>query len=719
MNLKIYHLIFTRLSYLVIADYSWSATNEGDYISTGCESSLDDIATFCDDSDDECWCDNINALGSMVYCGYEHTVNSSSSRRHFKDWYLDECGNLTGTQLDEVYENVTKYIVADPFTSVPDYNSSAIIDYPVGYNQTTYEETYNAEKSGDEVENHSVYFGAGLIAYWAGIILIGAVLRLLRITGLNRHFPNLFLSRLIRAKFTLPALTKKKHASNWLWGAIPTRIESLIIFIWFALCVIFCATRIHNLKGNVYFITTHRELATYVGNRAGILVCYMMILTFMFGGRNNFFIWLTGWKFSTFVTYHKWIARTTVLMLFVHAVSYLFKISNNGSYPYYMQDNFYRWGCVAAVCGGTMFLQGMAFLRRNWYEMFLYFHIVLAVFFLIGAWRHVDELGFQNFAYATCAMWCFDRFIRLVRIWILFGGYKKSKVKAVADETLELIVPYNKTTFRVNPGSFAFVYFGTWKCFWQSHPFTMIPYPEEGYVKICVKVKKGCTSSLYKEVMNCPEKEKDIYLSLEGPYGSYHNLTSYDHVLLYSGGNGVPGPFAYARELCVNTNFKGFVKFYWVIRHWHSLDWFYDELKSLEQYSDKIQIVICLSRYKDFQFGEHDALYSDSDIKENNVKVKETKISDSDSAQEEKIMPLQDQELLAKIESKLPHVEFREGRPDIEQIVVADLNEATVGRTCVMSCAHSNMCDDIRYVVSREILKKNNPIDFIEELQGW
>jgi ferric reductase like protein len=42
----------------------------------------------------------------------------------------------------------------------------------------------------------------------------------------------------------------------------------------------------------------------------------------MFSGRNNIFIWLTGWEFSVFNLFHRHIARVATLQAIIHSVSY-------------------------------------------------------------------------------------------------------------------------------------------------------------------------------------------------------------------------------------------------------------------------------------------------------------------------------------------------------------------------------------------------------------
>jgi hypothetical protein len=38
----------------------------------------------------------------------------------------------------------------------------------------------------------------------------------------------------------------------------------------------------------------------------------------LFGGRNNPFIWLTGWSFRTFNLFHRWVAKVIVVEAIIH-----------------------------------------------------------------------------------------------------------------------------------------------------------------------------------------------------------------------------------------------------------------------------------------------------------------------------------------------------------------------------------------------------------------
>jgi hypothetical protein len=42
----------------------------------------------------------------------------------------------------------------------------------------------------------------------------------------------------------------------------------------------------------------------------------------MFSGRNNIFLWATGWDYATFNVFHRHIARVATLEAIVHSTAY-------------------------------------------------------------------------------------------------------------------------------------------------------------------------------------------------------------------------------------------------------------------------------------------------------------------------------------------------------------------------------------------------------------
>ena len=304
-----------------------------------------------------------------------------------------------------------------------------------------------------------------------------------------------------------------------------------MIFVFFALNIILESVKYSYVAHN-YLLRGGKgaQLSFYIAVRTGVVSMFLMCLTFLFGGRNNFMIWLTGWKQSTFMTYHKWVARTLILTVVVHSLGFLRYLAIKKVLDLYLTLDWYIWGCVATVACSIMWIQAFSWLRVHFYEAFLYLHIIMAVFFLVGTWKHVDWFGYTQWCYATAAVWGFDRFVRLVRI--IHFGIRTAKVTVVSDETLEIVVPKHNwwPTF---PGAFGYVYFMRTSLFWQSHPFCFVD-SDENHIKFFVKVKNGATKSIYKYLMTQPNYSCKMKIAVEGPYGDHKPVATYDQVLLYS-----------------------------------------------------------------------------------------------------------------------------------------------------------------------------------------
>lgn len=67
---------------------------------------------------------------------------------------------------------------------------------------------------------------------------------------------------------------------------------------------------------------TSRQTWTYIADRTGIVAIANYAFLWAFGGRNDIFLWLTGWNYATFNVFHRWIARVTTLEVIVHSIAF-------------------------------------------------------------------------------------------------------------------------------------------------------------------------------------------------------------------------------------------------------------------------------------------------------------------------------------------------------------------------------------------------------------
>lgn len=60
----------------------------------------------------------------------------------------------------------------------------------------------------------------------------------------------------------------------------------------------------------------------YVSDRTGVMAYANLSLLWLFGSRNNPFLWATGWSFATFNIFHRAIARVATIQAIIHSIGY-------------------------------------------------------------------------------------------------------------------------------------------------------------------------------------------------------------------------------------------------------------------------------------------------------------------------------------------------------------------------------------------------------------
>jgi predicted ferric reductase len=256
---------------------------------------------------------------------------------------------------------------------------------------------------------------------------------------------------------------------------------------------------------------------------------------------------------------------------------------------------YWIWGIVGTLAAVLMIPLSILYIRKSSYELFLIAHILLAVFVIAGSWYHVEFLftrkwGYEFWLYAACAVWFFDRVIRVMRIWKV--GIQKVHVREVTDSIVRIDIP--AVNWGLKPGKHVYAFFPTLSLRpWENHPFSIVPtailsqgvpavssgrtsdaeppiaedIEKTAYtqskeintssgptcisgVTLFVRKAKGMTKRL--------KTQSNLPVLLEGPYTSSHtsSVTKTDRLVLISGGIGITGTFPFIHTH-INT------KLYW------------------------------------------------------------------------------------------------------------------------------------------------------------
>lgn len=655
--------------------------------------------------DGECFCNNENSVATLAHC---YSVAYPEQMPKF----MEKCntqynGTLTPAKIedalafyeehartpeDEAINSSEVHIQRRPMrTPKKVFAPVRVTDAKILLYRATYDQFLGNY-------NRSIRYGIYLVAFLLAIMVIVAVGNWGKVL-----VPAIFkrmngpLVNALRRHVTLPALVGKLRTDErrFLWildHLAPTRAETLILVAFTGLVIYLANVNIHYVEGDPFFHTRAAAYQRYYAVRTGIFASYLMPFSVLFAGRNNLLQWFTKWEYSTFVMLHRWISRILVIMIIIHSLCYAELLRSR---RHHIRGYIY-WGVLGFYSGVIILIHSLLVLRRKWYEVFLVLHIVLALAFLVGAWFHVKDLYFLWFYYCSAWLWVLDRAIRVHSLCQF--GFPVAKVQLYENECLKVRVP-KPPGFRAEGGGHCFLHFVTWWCFWQSHPFT---YTEIGSdIVFYVKVKNGVTDSLRKYLESNPEKAAYIRVAVEGSYGEATPAFRYDSSVFVAGGNGIPGIYAEALQVLKHTRETKRIKIIWVVRDYHSLLWFFEELEELKDIPIETDVYVTrpTSRLTG-PVSDKLALLQNTYTHNNYY---------SSGVNEDPIDHLK---------RRLSHVKFLEGRPDIQKIVESSV-EQSPRSTCFVSCGHPKMVDELRHEVVHVIGKGTLRVDYFEQLQVW
>lgn len=264
----------------------------------------------------------------------------------------------------------------------------------------------------------------------------------------------------------------------FLLGNVPTIGQSLYIILMVILNIVLTSVNYNSTAPaqHAWFATQRIEIMGLIFYRTGVFALALAPLTLLFSSRNNFLLWITNWPHSTFILLHRWIARLFALHVLLHSILALFIYKD--TYSTELKQPYWQWGIVATVFVSVMLVASVLFFRRASYEIFLIVHIILAVFVIAGSWYHVklrfpDSWGYIEWLYAVCAVWFFDRLLRVLRI--CKNGMRRAKITEIGDGYVRVDIPGVHWTPR--PSLHAYVQFPTISKLrpWENHPFSVLP----------------------------------------------------------------------------------------------------------------------------------------------------------------------------------------------------------------------------------------------------
>lgn len=531
--------------------------------------------------------------------------------------------------------------------------------------------------------------GGITVAYVCAILAVQALFNLLSwvVPSGARVLANNSVARYLRKYIAIPALFHKNRAQpvkifRHIQLCYPNRMHSLLILGYIAVCTACLAYHypVHLSPSSHVTDSTHK--AGWLGWRSGCLALYKLPFIWLFAGRNNVLIWITGWQFEIFNIWHRWIARMFLVDVLVHSAAYTYKLHVRGILHIEWGESWFKWGVVGTIIIALLCVHSTKTLRAPAYEFFKYLHIAMAALALCATWYHSSMFFYIEQNYITWAIWGLDRALRLGRIGIN-GLNNNALIKAHPNGFLEVIVKYNG---RIQPsgGTYYYIHFGDPLYFYQSHPLSVIPTDTRGNLRFVAKMQRGMTKRLYDKALSSGlEVTQRIWL--DGPYGAPFSIEGFKEVSLYAGGVGFTAVYGHLAYFLRENDDKTY-HLHWCISTIQVLELFEEEVMKLHNHPS-VNVTIHL----DDREGINLAPPSNS---------QRNKSGRSSIASQSPLHPL--------------NIELVYFCPDFEGMVNEEIASST-GPIAFFCCGPPPMSDAVRFCCAQNLLKSKSYVQYYEE----
>ncbi|KAK9446821.1 ferric reductase NAD binding domain-containing protein [Limtongia smithiae] len=441
-----------------------------------------------------------------------------------------------------------------------------------------------------------------------------------------------------------------------------------------------------------------KQWRDYIRIRAAIIAVVLVVPTFLFGGRNNILMYISGWSFETCNVFHRHIGFWMFWQSAVHGIVFTIDYTIRHRYMRIWTKLNLRSGAISTMIASVIVMLAAFPIRHYYYEFFLASHIILAIVFAKFVFYHAVDRGYPNYVYALVAIWAFDRVIRLVRI-CSHGLYLNAEVTANADIMTIKVKP--RFDIKPKPGQYGYLYIADLHYkFWESHPFSVIE-SRDGKYHFLVGKEGGMTRWLHNRAINSEGGTTNIRVMVEGWYGHEPAIARYDTVLIIGGGIGITAAMATALDVVRKARINQHVFFYWILRGHANLEMVSEQLSELSASSHIDVTIFCRPNASaeteslDEKIITYNADESDST---NSISKKKSQSSASLEA------------------TSCPNIV--ETRPAFGQIIASTISDAP-GSVAVFTCGPGTLVDECRRAVTENAGNGRGRVEYFEDAFSW
>lgn len=284
-----------------------------------------------------------------------------------------------------------------------------------------------------------------------------------------------------------------------------------------------------------------------------------MVVLVVLALKNTPLAFLSAWSYERLNVLHQVAGYMTIVCTVVHGSCYSAYFVQGGRTAVLLQMKEV-YGMIAASSFLIIGFAG-AVLRRRWYELFYYVHVVFWVLSVVMIGLHQPNVSLRIVTATLLAgcIWSADRIIRSTRL-MLYCVNNAVTLTPLANGATRVTMA--KAPIGAESGKHAFLWIPKIRAF-ETHPFTIAAL---GPMEFVINSHDGFTRDLHMYAVSNPGAR--LWASVEGSYGQIPDPATFDTVVLVAGGSGASFTFGMALNLLhkMRSDENKRVIFVWIVK---------------------------------------------------------------------------------------------------------------------------------------------------------
>ncbi|KAH8685737.1 ferric reductase like transmembrane component [Tricladium varicosporioides] len=447
--------------------------------------------------------------------------------------------------------------------------------------------------------------------------------------------------------------------------------------------------------------------------RLGWVTCGNITLITFLALKNTPLAFLTAYSYERLNILHRIAGYATVFFGILHAVIYTIAESKSHSLLTLIEDKQ-----IMGITAGFAMLISLStalLLRKLRYEIFYVVHIVMFMLIVITVAMHRPNPKSKSvyIMVFTGSIWVADRLIRFAKIsFFTFGN--SATITPLSHGGTQIVM--KKSPFGARPGAHCFLWIPGVRAA-ETHPFTIT---SVNPLKLVVKAHDGFTRDLHRAALEAPGRV--LRASVDGPYGTQPNFTTFNKVVLIAGGSGASYTFGVVIDLLrkIGQSKGTSIEFIWVVKNKEMITWFSSELQTLSA-SPSVALHIhntsltspASSTYTPtFPVPPTAVLSPASPLSPASSKL--------DSSLEKELGSQLRKESSSVMSLDAMSIPLKSGRPDLPVMITGAIESASIEeRVAVAACGPEGMMEVVRRSVAANVKGNGAGVELFLEQFGW